>query len=188
MGPQDRIERDRLLRRAVLGGDERAWRVWYDEAFDDLYAYVLWRCEGRRDRADEVVQETWLTAVRRLRKFDPTRAAFGVWLRGIATNVLRNHLRKSTARSRRRDAVDVETLADASGDERQERHQRRSRRIAEALNRLPERYDEVLRAKYMENLSVAQIAAVRGETPKAVESLLGRARQRFREVYRVDNQ
>lgn len=174
-----------MLRRAVLGGDERAWRVWVDEAFDDLFAYVLWRCEGRRDRADEVVQETWLTAVGRLRRFDPAKATFGVWLRGIATNVLRNHLRKWMNRSRRHDAVDVETLAGDFRDERRNRHGERSKRIAEVLNRLPAHYDEVLRAKYMENLSVAEIAAVRGETPKAVESLLGRARQRFREIFRT---
>jgi hypothetical protein len=31
---------------------------------------------------------------------------------------------------------------------------------------------------------VAEIAAAGGETPKAIESLLSRARQAFREVYR----
>jgi len=41
----------------------------------------------------------------------------------------------------------------------------------------------VLRAKYLEGLSVAEIASARGETPKAVESLLSRARQAFRKVY-----
>ena len=47
-------------------GDEEAWRSWYDESFDALYAYALWRCAGLRDHADEVVQETWLVAVRRV--------------------------------------------------------------------------------------------------------------------------
>ena len=185
MESSDRIERDRLLRRAVLGGDKRAWRVWYEESFDDLYAYVHWRCGGRRDQADEVVQETWLTAVRRLRKFDPARAAFAVWLRGIATNVLRSQLRKRTARRKRLESIDVEMLAGDSGD--CDRVQR-ERRIAWTLNRLPDHYDEVLRAKYMDNLSVAQIATERGETTKAVESLLVRARRLFREVYKSNGQ
>src|SRR5919201_5949979 len=94
MNPSDRAWRERGLLDAVLAGDERAWRTWYEESFDGLYAYVLWRCAGLRDRADEVVQETWLTAVRRLRSFDPGQGSFAGWLRGIAANLLRNQLRR----------------------------------------------------------------------------------------------
>ena len=41
----------------------------------------------------------------------------------------------------------------------------------------------MLRAKYLDGRSVADIAAAGGETPKAVESLLTRARQAFRDAY-----
>jgi DNA-directed RNA polymerase specialized sigma24 family protein len=65
MHPSDGRGRERGLQRAVLAGDEQAWKILYDEAFAGLYGYVLWRCGGLRDPTDEVVQETWLTAVRR---------------------------------------------------------------------------------------------------------------------------
>ena len=63
MPSEERVQRERSLRRAVLTGDEQAWRTLYDEAFAGLHAYALWRCGGLRDLADEVTQETWLTAV-----------------------------------------------------------------------------------------------------------------------------
>jgi RNA polymerase sigma-70 factor (ECF subfamily) len=59
----------------------------------------------------------------------------------------------------------------------------RAERIAAALADLPEHYEAVLRAKYLEGASVAQIAEASGQTSKAVESLLTRARQAFREKY-----
>jgi len=40
-----------------------------------------------------------------------------------------------------------------------------------------------LRAKYLDGLSMAEIAAIWNESPKAIESLLSRARQAFREFY-----
>src|SRR5262249_16458684 len=86
-----RVWRERGLLSAVLAGDARAWQTWYDESFTDLAAYVAWRCAGLRDLADDVVQETWLTAVRQVARFDPAQASFAAWLRGIAGNVLRNH-------------------------------------------------------------------------------------------------
>jgi RNA polymerase sigma-70 factor (ECF subfamily) len=92
MQAEDRIERERELRRAVLAGEEFAWRTLYEEAFAGLYAYVLSRCGGLRERADEITQETWLTAVRRLRSFDPAAGSFAAWLRGISVNLLRQPL------------------------------------------------------------------------------------------------
>jgi len=49
---------------------------------------------------------------------------------------------------------------------------------------LPGRYGGALRMKYFEQLSVAEMATATGESEKAVESLLTRARQAFRETYR----
>jgi RNA polymerase sigma-70 factor (ECF subfamily) len=181
MHPSDRVRRERGLRGAVLSGDERAWQAWYDEHFADLYGYVLWRCAGLRDHADEVVQETWLTAVRRIRSFDPAQGAFGGWLRGIAAHLLRNHFRKETRRATRHQSLDDLDAPAAQDAELRRREQ--AERVARALADLPERYEAVLRAKYLEGRSVAEIAEASGETPKAVESLLTRARQAFREVY-----
>jgi len=176
----DRVWRERGLRAAVLAGDDEAWRTWYAECFADLFAYTLWRCAGVREPAEDVAQETWLIAVRQMRKFDPEQGTFAAWLRGIAANVLRNRFRRErvrppvhslngqdTARTATDDANDSETPA----------------RIARALAALPEHYEAVLRAKYLEEQSVADIAADRRESEKAVESLLTRARQAFRDVY-----
>jgi RNA polymerase sigma-70 factor (ECF subfamily) len=174
----ERVWRERGLRDAVLTGDARAWRLLYDESFAGLYAYVLWRCAGLRDRADEAAQETWLTAVRRIGRFDPNAGSFAGWLRGIAANVLRNQFRRERVR---RPSGQLRDLADDSGRLRDPARQ--AERIAAALSALPDRYEAVLRAKYLDSRSVADIAADSGETPKAVESLLTRARQAFRDAY-----
>ncbi len=173
MQAEDRVEQERQLRRAVLAGEEFAWRTLYDSAFAGLNAYVQWRCGGLRDRAEEVVQETWLTAVRRLRTFEPSAGAFAAWLRGIAANVLRNHFRRE---KRRMKPLEGEPIVTEEAREQAES-------IAEALAMLPEHYEAVLRMKYLENRSVADIAAERGESPKAIESLLTRAREAFRQAY-----
>src|SRR5262249_4884923 len=56
----------------------------------------------------------------------------------------------------------------------------RSAWIARTLDALPERQEAVLRAKYLEQMSVAQIAGAWGESEKAIESLLTQARAAFR--------
>jgi RNA polymerase sigma-70 factor (ECF subfamily) len=181
METSDRIWRERGLRAAVLAGDERAWRTWYDESFEDLYAYVAWRCGGLRDLADEVVQDTWLIAVRSIGRFDPEQGSFGAWLRGIAANVLRNSFRR-----RRSNPMQPLNGRHVSAQATSAADRECSERIAVALVQLPERYEAVLRAKYFERRSVAQIASQWKETPKAIESLLTRARLAFRQAYQQE--
>jgi RNA polymerase sigma-70 factor (ECF subfamily) len=179
----DRVWRERGLRSAVLAGDERAWRAWYKETFDGLYAFVRWRCAGLRDLTDEVVQETWLTAVRRIRRFNPEQGSFADWLRGIAANVLRNLLRKRKRQAMQ--SLNGQLLAEKERPDTAA--QERAEQISQALANLPERYEAALRAKYLDQQSVNQIAEAWKETPKAVESLLTRARQALREAFQRDS-
>ncbi|MBL8827066.1 MAG: sigma-70 family RNA polymerase sigma factor [Planctomycetaceae bacterium] len=178
MTPHSRAEREHWLRRAVLDGDESAWRTIYDESFAALLRFVRWKCGTRSDWVDEIVQETWLVAVRRLVDFDPQQGSLEQWLRGIAVNQLRNLARRhgqTTGRDH-----DLNDVADERGeasawDEQPE--------IAATLASLSDRYAAVLRAKYLDGCSVAEIATSWNETPKSIESLLTRARQAFRDVY-----
>ena len=181
MVADERSRREQVLRAAVLAGDESAWQALYDENFDALSGYVLWRSGGRGDWADEIVQECWLTAVRRIRRFDPGRGTFLDWLRGIAANLVRNQVRRLRRRPQQVPAEGTPVADPGGGSPLEDRET--STRIAAALAALSDSHEAVLRAKYLDGRSVAEIAAAWSQTPKAVESLLGRAREKFREHY-----
>jgi RNA polymerase sigma-70 factor (ECF subfamily) len=168
---------EQALREAVLAGNESAWRALYERAFDPVYAFVFHRADRRADRTDEIVQETWLIAVRRLQQFDPRQGGFESWLKGIAENVLKNHRRRWQREPR-------SELPETAATGRKVNDEVASRELfALAMTALPSRYETVLRAKYQERLSVAEIAGRLGGTPKAIESLLSRAREAFRRAY-----
>ena len=173
------------LRDATLRGDELAWQSLYDESFDQLWKYVEWRCGGNRVLAEDVIQETWVVAVRRIRDFMPQKAGFATWLCGIAAKNLQACFRRE--RGRRSLASLDSKLAQAQSEDKST-DEAVSLQIAVALADLPERFEAVLRAKYLDSMTVNQIAGHWGETPKAVESLLTRARDAFRQAYRSQDQ
>lgn len=176
----DRQAIERGLREAVLAGDETAWKALYDSCCERLFAYVYFRTGRDRLRAEELFQDCWETAVRRIDRLDPELGSFEQWMRGIADWLVLNAQRKWWRRSRWRASYVpdwVDRAAEDSG----------ALAVAEqttlALMALPERYRKALQAKYEEQLPVAEIAARWRESPKAVESLLSRARAAFREAY-----
>lgn len=165
------------LRDAILRGDRGAWRVLYDQCFDSIFAFIDFRTGHRRDRTEEVVQETWMVAVRRIGSFDPTRSSFETWMRGIASNVLRNHWREWKRRESREPAA-----GSASSSEPDTRGEL-AEQIGLALTALPSRYRSVLHEKYEQKQTVAEIARQWKQSPKAVESLLTRAREAFKKAF-----
>ena len=178
MEPESRQWEERALRAAVLSGDEAAWRVLYERHFDALFAHVHARVGSDPDRAQEAVQECWMTAVRRIRSFEPSRGSFGNWLRGIADRVLLGQRRRWARRQRLAEAgprLYRDSAADAPSEA--------AERVAWILAGLPEDYAAVLRAKYEEQRPVAAIAESWGRSVKAVESLLSRARAAFRKSW-----
>ena len=118
-----------------------------------------------------------MTAVRRIRKFEPGRGCFEQWLAGIAGNVLRNHWRRWS-----REGVSAVPPPEPVGPAGEDLAI--SEQISMAMAALPGRYRAVLVAKYEEELTVAEIADRWRETAKSVESVLSRARAAFRGVYR----
>lgn len=49
---------------------------------------------GRRDDAEDIAQETFIVANRRLASYDPAKGAFQSWLAGIANNLIKQGTRK----------------------------------------------------------------------------------------------
>lgn len=167
---------EQALREAVLAGNQAAWRALYERHFAALYGYAFHRSGRDEHRTDEIVQETWLVAVRRIADFDPCRGAFEGWLKGIADHVLQSQRRRWL----RDHSADGRALADRTGPGADTGAETREL-LALALTALPASYRAVLQAKYQEQLTVREIADRLGHTTKAVESLLSRARSAFRE-------
>nr|WP_042195288.1 sigma-70 family RNA polymerase sigma factor [Kibdelosporangium sp. MJ126-NF4]CEL21896.1 RNA polymerase ECF-subfamily sigma factor [Kibdelosporangium sp. MJ126-NF4]CTQ92676.1 RNA polymerase ECF-subfamily sigma factor [Kibdelosporangium sp. MJ126-NF4] len=63
----------------------------FDQHADALHRYLARRVGG--ETADDLLSETFLIALNRRHSYDPTRAAVRTWLYGIATNLVREHVR-----------------------------------------------------------------------------------------------
>lgn len=143
----------------------------YRETLDDLYGVVSRRCDGDRDLTQDVVQETWLRAVRAW-QLDGLPEKPMAWLTTVASRVLANHFRRRPAD--RLDAAEAVATVDLT-----ERRERRTL-VERALARLPALQGKLLEAFHLEDRAVADIAREHGLSERAIEGRLRRARQNLR--------
>lgn len=84
---------DHLIQRWLNNGDERAAEALYQAHHTRVYrlAYALL---GDANDAEEVMQDTMVYALTRMRAFDPQRASFTTWLHTIAVSRCRDRKRR----------------------------------------------------------------------------------------------
>jgi RNA polymerase sigma factor (sigma-70 family) len=140
---------------------------------EDVRRYVLMVLRNRSD-ADDVVQQTFLKALRALRSgVRPQRPR--PWLIAIAHNECRMHFRRA---SRRPFEVDLELAAEAvAAEEGSESVEA----VRDALDQLAPKQRSALVLRELEGRSYAEIAQLLELSESAVETLLFRARRALRE-------
>jgi RNA polymerase sigma-70 factor (ECF subfamily) len=148
----------------------------YRETLDDFYGVVSRRCDGDRDLTEDVVQETWLRAVRSWRADGiPERPM--AWLTTVASRLLSNHFRRNA--TERLDDGTGASLSAPDADATRDSMERRSL-VERAIARLPALQMRLLEAFHYDRRPVADIAGVLGLSERAVEGRLRRARLNLR--------
>lgn len=169
-----------LLQRAATGEGD-AVRTLLDTAGAVVFGYLLARVGGRRSVADDLVQDTFLEAVRSAHTFRGD-SLLTTWLCAIARRRLARHFEVE----RRQHAGDGELARAADGDGGHFDEQVDTRdEVVRALGRLPVVHRQVLVRKYLDDWPVADIAVELGRTAVQVQSLLQRARDGLRRELEV---
>jgi RNA polymerase sigma-70 factor, ECF subfamily len=180
---------ERELVRRMLGGDEGAFDEFFADYFPRLFRFAVLRLRDP-DAAEDIVQTSLMAAMRHLGSWRGEASLF-TWL----CTICRREIGAWQKRTSRRVIVSIEDddaslraaldSIGAAADAPDARLARADtgRTVQLALDHLPPRYSRALEWKYLEELSVDDIAGRLQCTPKAAESLLTRARAAFRDAF-----
>ena len=175
------LHAERELVQGLREGSGQSWRTLYD-----AFALRVWNSVARRvghsssDVAD-IVQETFLAAARSARNYDPERGSLWCWLSGIARNQTALFFRKQSSRH------DLASDLELPGREAEPAELLAAKELAIAVRRvlslLPLDYETLLVGKYLDELSLEDLAAAEESSASAIGSKLARARQAFRNEF-----
>ena len=163
-------------------GDERALRAAYDRYGSLVYRIALATLGAVAD-AEDVTQETFVSAWRGRRTYDPSSGSLAGWLVGIVRRRAIDQLRANGRQQRSAHACQTSPVHDDVPDP-----DRVIDRlvIADELGRLPDRQRQVLELAFFDDLTHTQIASLTGQPLGTVKSNLRRGLIALRRRGEVD--
>jgi RNA polymerase sigma-70 factor (ECF subfamily) len=166
--------------RSADAATARSFAVVAEELLDDVYGYLLYMTKNWA-LAEDLTSETFETALRRWKRFDPRRGTHRAWLLAIARSTALDWFRADSRRRKREERADVE-------DPRVEREpalgEGFSAELEEALRALTAGEREVVALRVVLELDGDETASLLGITSTAVSTRLHRALAKLEERMR----
>jgi RNA polymerase sigma-70 factor, ECF subfamily len=175
---------------AFLAGNKRGFNELVERYQSRLLNFV-YRTTGDRERAEDLVQETFIRIYRHLHRFDQTKK-FSTWAYTIASNLAKNELRNRSrnplvlfqALKKSWDAdqrpLEWEDNTYRPDDLYRKRHLKQL--VESAVGELPEHHRHVFVLREMEGKTYEEIAEITGCNLGTVKSRLNRARNNFAQI------
>lgn len=166
---------------AFKSGDARAFSTLVSRHRGSVFNFIF-RYTNHRQRAEDLLQETWLKVVRSAGEYQP-KARFTTWVFTIARNLCVDSARKETYR--KTDSLDApagsddpegrtlgETVPDHDGasPDRSAHNTRMRPLIEKALAALPDEQREVFLLREYQGIGFKEIAEVTGVNENTVKS------------------
>lgn len=170
--------------------DANAFGSLYERYYDQIFNYAL-RRTGNAEVAQDVTAETFLKALKGIRKFSWQGIPFSAWLYRICTNEVAAYYRKGAYRAVSMDSListgfsfaseynlEEEIVAAESALERATDLQLYS----EAIKALPQSYQDVITLRYFADKKIDEIADILGKPEGTIKSLLHRGIAKLKRI------
>jgi RNA polymerase sigma-70 factor, ECF subfamily len=168
---------EHMTARSAQGGLGEELMALYRSALPEVYGFLLARC-GSRELAEDLTADAFLSAVTAIRSGAVDAITTG-WVVVVAQRRLVDHWRRLEVEQRR-----LQLVPGAGDDVDDPWAEDLDLGLARtALAELLPQHRAVLTLKYIDGLSVAEVARLMGRSIAATEGLLQRARTGLRRAY-----
>jgi RNA polymerase sigma-70 factor (ECF subfamily) len=171
---------DESLMLAIQSGKHQAFVVLVNRHTSRFYA-VAYRILSQKEDAEDVVQEAFLKLWNKPKTFKVDKGVkFTTWFYKVITNLSIDRIRKNSKLMQAKkeiDFIDEKPIAESKF-----LHLEQTILINEAILSLPKNQMLALNLCFYEGISNKEAADILGVSPKAIESLLMRAKKNIRQI------
>lgn len=169
------------LVKAAQNGDMDAFSELFDRYYDTVFRYILFRMNDRTV-AEDLTQETFLRALRRIGSVTYQGRDIAAWFVTIARNLIFDTVKSSRYRLESTTADMIDHSPTTNGPEQQVVEGATADELMRCVEKLNPDQQECIKLRFLQGLSVAETAALMQRNEGAVKALQHRAVRRLAQL------
>jgi RNA polymerase sigma-70 factor (ECF subfamily) len=174
------LDGEEYLVNAAIRGESSAFGALYDEYQPKIYRFILLKV-SHREEAEDLTHQVFLNAWVNIEKYRHRGHPFSSWLYRIARNQVIDHYR-----TRKSDiALDeelAEELTEAGGTSETVEMRLRMEEVFRGVRTLRSDYQDVVLMRFVEDLSLKEIAEALDKSEGAIKLMQHRAMQELKKI------
>jgi len=177
------LEEEHLYIERARAGDAASFGRLYDHYMAPIYRFIAIKV-GTRQEAEDLAHEVFVSAWQKLPQYEAQGFPFGSWLYKIARNRVIDHYRTKKVQVSIDDAIAVDESQFGIQHDADEQIDTGldMAAVTEALEQLTSEQREVIRLRFMDDLSPAEIAKVLDKREGTVRIIQHRAIQKLKSI------
>lgn len=181
----NKLIRDKIwLFRLSVKKDPEAFGKVYDEYVNRIYRFIYFKVSSPEE-AQDIASETFLRAWQYIQEGKSIKQ-LSAFLYSIARNLVIDHYRRKVLSLNAEEAETAGLFSDKVDHKVDLKNKIETNRdfssLLIAMKKMKEEYREIVQLKYLDELSVGEIAEILGKTKGAVRVTLHRASKTLREI------
>ena len=164
--------------------DSQAFGVLYERHVGRIYTYIYYRTGNQQD-AEDLTARTFHKALDHIKRYNNRGAPFSAWLYRIAHNLVIDYYRRR-GRTTQVSLDDMSILQSKSeSTENAAERSLAADHLRMAINQLTEEQAQVITLRFLESMSITEVADNMGKTEGAIKALQYRAVSSLRRIMEV---
>ncbi len=173
------LDGEKVIIESAVRGESSAFGLLYDHYQPKIYRFIVVKV-ARREEAEDLTHQVFLSAWQSIGSYKDVGYPFSSWLYRIARNQVIDHYRTNRA-SVGLEEIDPDIFATESHEVATEERFELDRALT-AIRRLKPEYQDVIMMRFVEDLSVKDVALAIDKSEGAVKLIQHRALKQLKDI------
>ena len=168
-----------LLVRKAVRGDKEAFGKLYLKYLDGIYRYIFFKVRQDGEVAEDLAQEVFLKAFKKINGFNRREGTFKAWIYRIARNHTIDYFKKINGRI----GLSIEVVDKKENPEERLVIKSEYERLIAAINKLTKVQRDVVILHHVNDLTNAEVAKLLMRNEEAIRAIKYRALKNLKRIY-----
>lgn len=178
------LDNENFIIKRAKKGDPDAFGMLYDYYFEQIYRFIYLKVNLKED-AEDLSHQVFLKALKKIKDYEERGFPFSAWLYRIARNEVIDFYRGDKQNTSLEDLENVLTGQDDKDIKDSIDFKIQIENVKKAIQKINPNYQDVIIMRFVENLSIKEIAQILNKTEGAVKLMQHRAIAALKKILKI---